>query len=324
MAFRAFKKRAATVGLATIGAVALAMATPAAAFGAIPPPAPILVQGNASTCAQAGLSGTILFGAGGAVDATSAAGTGDVSADGKSIDVTINAGWTASGIVVKGGPRYNKYVGPFAGLITLDDLEPPLNNGGQHPVISHWFVCGEGDDEQDPPVTALLTSEVHLDGTHAFLDNDNPATAPANVHDSVVLTVTGLDEWDGDVIMFFFTNGTCDGDPADETEQGDIPVNEDTVMPLENLLPQSGLAAGDYSYQSLFVTGEQTLPAVTEGPCEPFKVVAEQTTTSPPGEHPPTGTSLTALIVTGVALVLGGTALVYFRRRRSILETPAE
>ena len=75
------------------------------------------------------------------MDASSTAGTGDVSADGKTIDVTINAGWTASGIVVKGGPRYNKYVGPFPGLVTLDDLEPRLSLALLHYV---WLRPHEG------------------------------------------------------------------------------------------------------------------------------------------------------------------------------------
>ncbi len=191
-------------------------------------------------------------------------------------------------------------------------------------------MCGGGTNQQSPPVVGLLTSEVHLDDTHAVIDNANPATAPADVHDSVFLTVSGLDVWSGTVTLFFYEGGEC-GNVDDAIDDVAIPVNQGTGMPLENLLPQPGLAAGDYSYLEFFFSDTKGLEDVV-GPCEPFKVVDPTTTTTPgtpgttpsDGDLPTTGGSLTAVIVTGVALVGVGAALIFLRRRRTITEGPVE
>jgi hypothetical protein len=326
-------RRLAAVGVATIGALALAMATPAAAFAAVPPtplPTPVLFEHtNLKDCDQIAPPGDdeLLTSGGGPNSASNANGTGTLSGDGKSLDVTILDGHSVTAIIVKGGDDANVYFFDPAvpGEATFEDLVAPLNASGGPAGISHWLVCGI-DEGDEPEVGAVVTSEVHLDGTHAAIDNANPATAPADVHDSVVVTVSGLDEWVGDVIMSFYTNGDCAGNAADTTAQGDIPVNQGTAMPLEDLLPQSGLAAGDYSYKAVFVTGNPALPAVTEGACEPFKVVDPRTT--PPSSTsslPQTGNTvgdvgLGTLAVAGAVLVAGGAALILFRRRRNVSE----
>jgi len=316
---------AASMGTALLwGSAAQAAPQRAAALTSIPAPTPEKHDGNAVTCAQAGLSGSILFGAGGATDASSAAGSGDVSADGKSLDVTINAGWTASGVVVKGGPAYNVYTGPFIGPVTVTGFVPPTNPGGQAGVISHWFVCGTNDGQEPPPVIGLLTSEVHLDDTHEFIDDSNPATAPADVHDSVSLTVSGLTTWSGTVTVFFFESLEC-GNVDDSVDDVAIPVTQATVMPLEDVLPQTDLAAGDYSYLEFFFSDTDGLDDV-QGPCEPFKVVDAPTTPTPGTSslavtgNTVGGVGVGTLAVAGAVLLAGGAALILFRRRRSISE----
>lgn len=122
---------------------------------AVPAPEPRFVEGNVTTCAEAGLSGEIIIQGEG--DAASDAGSGDVSADGLFLDVTINAGWTASGVAVKGGPDTFVYDGPFVGPITVEDMRAPDNMGGQQPQISHWLVCGTRTVPTNGPTTPTVT-----------------------------------------------------------------------------------------------------------------------------------------------------------------------
>lgn len=83
--------------------------------------------GNVTTCAAAGLPGT-------EIDVTSHI------ADGTYIDITaIPSGHVVTGVVVKGGPAYNKY--PNLGPLPWKGLHSPLVPSGMPAAISHWFVC---------------------------------------------------------------------------------------------------------------------------------------------------------------------------------------
>ena len=190
--------------------------------------------------------------------------------------------------------------------------------------MSHCEVAG---DEGDGPESAI-SSEVHLDGSHTNILNGS-APAGSFVHDQVTLIVSGLDgDWNGTLTLNFYANKECDDDDNGLVDTADYAWNQDDDPTREDLLPQGPLAVGGYSYRESF---DFIVPADTDldvvGDCEPFEIVAEQTTrttdpgTTPPGEHPPTGVSLTGLILAGVALVAGGTALVYFRRRRDATGT---
>lgn len=57
-------------------------------------------------------------------------------------------GYTITGVVVKGSDVANIYdaskVAPLTGLIS------PLNNGGQVPDISHWFICAVEVEDEEP------------------------------------------------------------------------------------------------------------------------------------------------------------------------------
>jgi LPXTG-motif cell wall-anchored protein len=148
-----------TGGLA--GLALIATAAPAAA-AAVPAPTPRVVQGNVTTCAQAGLSGSILFSD---ENPNPAAGSGTESADQLFLTVTINSGFTASGIAVKGGPDTNVYDGPFVGPITIENLRAPQNPGGQQPEISDWFVCGTTSSPK-PSVTPSGAPETGGGGSY--------------------------------------------------------------------------------------------------------------------------------------------------------------
>ncbi|MER7471732.1 hypothetical protein [Micromonospora sp. NPDC000018] len=149
------RPRAGATALAAAGALGFTLlasgVASAAAASAIPAPPPRLVGGNITTCEEAGLDGEIILQSTTGQSASNAAGTGTVSADGLTLDVTINAGFTATGIAVKGGPNANVYTGPFVGPILVEDMEAPTNPGEQQPQISHWFVCGFERQPTTPP-----------------------------------------------------------------------------------------------------------------------------------------------------------------------------
>ncbi len=66
-------------------------------------------------------------------------------ANGEVTITAVDSSFTVVAIYVKGGPDTNRYVPGQLGLPASppwEDLRPPLNEGGQNPSISHWFVCG--------------------------------------------------------------------------------------------------------------------------------------------------------------------------------------
>lgn len=122
---RALTVLAVSIGV-SLGGAAIATATPGD-----PPqsgdPRATAVAGNVTTCAGAGIAGT-------AMDVTANI-TGNTY-----IDVTaVPAGYELTGVVVKGGPAYNKYVG--LGGLPWNDLHAPLVSSGKPAEISHWFAC---------------------------------------------------------------------------------------------------------------------------------------------------------------------------------------
>lgn len=156
-----YRPRAGAAALAAAGTLGFTLLTSGVASAgmasAIPAPPPRLVGGNITTCDEAGLEGEIILQSTNGDSASNAAATGTVSADGLTLDVTINAGFTASGIAVKGGPDANVYTGPFVGPLLVEDMRAPTNPGGQQPEISQWFVCGFERPPTTPPTTPPRT-----------------------------------------------------------------------------------------------------------------------------------------------------------------------
>jgi hypothetical protein len=125
--------------LVTVGLVsaALAMAGFVGSASADSPsdPRAEFHEGNATTCADVGFpNDTILF-VNGANNGADANVSGTVSGNGTILNVTNVGGVDIHAIVVKGGNGYNVYSTNVPNMIS------PLNNGGQIPAISHWFVC---------------------------------------------------------------------------------------------------------------------------------------------------------------------------------------
>jgi hypothetical protein len=91
--------------------------------------------GNATDCADAGLPGEV-------IDV-------EFTIDATNTYVTITSvpdGYVLTGVVVKGGPAYNVYVGDVR-----TDLHAPLVSSGKPAQISHWFACGTAASPTSPP-----------------------------------------------------------------------------------------------------------------------------------------------------------------------------
>ncbi|MBP2329164.1 LPXTG-motif cell wall-anchored protein [Kibdelosporangium banguiense] len=123
------------------------------------------VEGNVTTCEAAGLPGTEIK------------VTSDI-AENTYIDITAApADYTITGVVVKGGPAYNKY--PNLGALPWNDLHAPLVPSGKPAEISHWFVCGE---KKTTTTTSTTTSTSTSTSTTA-----SPSTSSGS---STVVTTT--------------------------------------------------------------------------------------------------------------------------------------
>jgi uncharacterized protein (DUF2141 family) len=188
-------------------------------------------------------------------------------------------------------------------------------------TVSHCESGGTPGTPPPPPVTphSSITSTVHNADHTVVDDSSKPATAPASVHDTVTVTVTDLKFWSGTITVRFFHNNDCKGDQSASATKD---IDQDTSMPVEDLLPESGLAAGEYSYRESFVDTNNDALNVT-GACEPFKVVEAPTPTptTPTTTLATTGAPVGSIALAGTILLAGGVGLVAFvlvaRRRRS-------
>lgn len=153
------------------------------------------------------------LGANGAGDAN-VEGTVD---DGKRLNVEItsdgeDAGVVIDAVVVKGSDGYNVYQSPFV----PPEAEPPqnyispLNNGGNVPDISHWFVCYHIDEPPPPDRKGdlvVLKEVVHPDGTPV-------EPLPESYTVTVICTGAGFDE------EFILTFGAGGGFPNEGSLTG--------------------------------------------------------------------------------------------------------
>jgi LPXTG-motif cell wall-anchored protein len=196
-------------------------------------------------------------------------------------------------------------------------------NGTQGQSILTVSHCTDGTPVGTPPSTppppkSSITSEVQLANNKVIDDSKNPGTAPADVHDAVTVTVTGLDFWSGTLNETFYHTNNCDSAVIDTAT---VDVDQSTTMPID-VLPETKLAAGEYSYQARFVDQNPEADEIsTNGVCEPFKIVAAPTPTPTTPGLPVTGSSLTGLLVAGVVLIAAGGAILFvMRRRRSVTD----
>ena len=236
-------------------------------------------------------------------------------------DVTINAGYTASGIVVKGGDDQNVYATARPGRHhasrpgTLRRTTAAMERRR-----SATGSCAGRQATDTSPSRAAIRSEVHL-AAPTRITSANPATAPANVHDPSADGL-GSDEWSGTVTVRLLQSLEC----SPVTPQRQLPSPRESAHRCRrtDLLPQAGLAAGDYSYQESFT--RQPGPERDRRPASRSIVdrQADHPTTPSTSRRPVPRSAECSLTGchAGVALVVSGAALIVLRRRRDISRNP--
>ena len=150
MVFEKNRVRAALLALPLAIGLSLGAATAAHAAETDDPRA-TAYDDNATTCADAGLSGEHVT-----KRITYQGGTPN---EDQYLDITaVDEGVEVTGIVVKGGNGYNVYVPGQNGLSATppwEELRSPLTDGGNLPQISHWYVCGS----YSPPTSTTTTTD---------------------------------------------------------------------------------------------------------------------------------------------------------------------
>jgi hypothetical protein len=127
--------------------------------------------------------------------------------------------------------------------------------------------------EAPPAGESEITTEVHL-ADHTAIDNGNPATTGAMVHDTAHLTFTASSgnalPSGSSTTFYFWNNNTCDGTAADSAS---FDVSGSTSpVDIEDALPKGPLADGGYSYRGVFTSGDESIVPNADSGCEPFKV----------------------------------------------------
>lgn len=124
------------------------------------------------------------------------------------LDITAIAdGVTVTGIVVKGGTDSNVYVPGENDLSATPpwlDLRAPLNDGGNIPQISHWFVCGtvttttttttsttETTTETTTTTAPATTTTEPLTTTPSATTTDSSITATSSASGAPATTTSG-------------------------------------------------------------------------------------------------------------------------------------
>ncbi|WP_028662142.1 hypothetical protein [Saccharomonospora iraqiensis] len=150
------------------------------------------MPGNATTCAQAGLEGTIL------TRGTDFQFTGGGPQDQFVTITSVSPGVEVTGIVVKGGPNYNVYVPGEAGTggevlpedPPWEDLRSPFNQGGNIPTISNWFVCGTTGGPTNGPTTTVTTTVTDTTTETTTVTETQPGTTVTETQPGTTVTET--------------------------------------------------------------------------------------------------------------------------------------
>ncbi|MFF5987774.1 hypothetical protein [Prauserella flavalba] len=143
-------------------------------------------EGNAVTCEDAGLDGDL-------IDKGDLTFTGGKEEQDQYVTITdVADGITVTGIVVKGGDNYNVYVPGEKGLSETppwEELRSPLNNGGQVPQISHWYVCGT-ETTTTTTSTTTSTTETTTSETSTTTSESTTAESTTSERDDTTTTTT--------------------------------------------------------------------------------------------------------------------------------------
>ncbi|MEU0510505.1 LPXTG cell wall anchor domain-containing protein [Amycolatopsis sp. NPDC006125] len=132
-------------------------------------------EGNASTCADAKLAGSILTSPD---DYTYTRGKLE---DDQYLDIlTVSPDITVTGIVVKGGSAYNVYEPGKLGLPDspswMDLRAPVTGQNANIPQLSHWFVCGT----ENTTTTMTTAPSTPATGTTTGTTTASPGTSSSS------------------------------------------------------------------------------------------------------------------------------------------------
>jgi hypothetical protein len=124
--------------------------------------------------------------------------TADLTAtdDGTYIDITAVAdGVDVVGVIVKGGPAYNKYAVADLGDLPWLDLHSPLNASGGPAGISHWFACGVDSETTTTTTTTDSTTTTETTTTTDSSSSSTTTTTGSGSESSsaAVTTTTSVD-----------------------------------------------------------------------------------------------------------------------------------
>ncbi|MFI6097896.1 LPXTG cell wall anchor domain-containing protein [Lentzea sp. NPDC051213] len=110
------------------------------------------------------------------------------------LDITaLPAGVTVTGVLVKGGDKFNVYLADKLGdALPWDDLRSPFNNGGQLPQISHWFGCGVVEEQPPSSTPSSSTSTSTSTVTHTSTPTSTPTSSSSEVAPTTTTTVAPM------------------------------------------------------------------------------------------------------------------------------------
>lgn len=216
MALSNYRLRAAVLAAPLAVGLALAGATAAhATYENDPRATEHVYDDNAKTCADASLGGEVIAevdGEGGDDSSNFVISPdenegGDLNEDQYLSILGVKPGVTVTGIVVKGGNGYNVYI---PGEKELSENPPwmklyaPLNDGGNIPQISHWYACGEVEEQPTStpttPTTPPTTSETSTTqpsetstSPEEPSESSTPASSTSSVADATTTTEAPID-----------------------------------------------------------------------------------------------------------------------------------
>lgn len=111
--------------------------------------------------------------------------------DGTHLDVTAVAdGVDVVGVIVKGGPAYNRYDVADLGDLPWLDLHSPLNASGKPAGISHWFACGVGENTTTTATTTTGTTTETTTTTTDSSSTETTTSGSGSESSSVAVTTT--------------------------------------------------------------------------------------------------------------------------------------
>ena len=162
------------VAVTALGAVLALSSLAVSQAGAIAVVNPTFHEGNATTCADVGLTGATLL-EGSIHSGTYTTPLIDYTVTNHRyvtltrVDPTV----TVHAVVVKGGSHYYVYNPP------VSNMRSPFNDGDNIPELSHWFLCYGVKPADTTTTTVVDTTTTVEDTTTTVVDVEGPTTTLA-------------------------------------------------------------------------------------------------------------------------------------------------